>query len=113
MMTHTGSCHCGNVRFTVNADFKDAITCNCSHCHRKGFVLAFVPTDAFTLESGEDSLTDYLFNTKKIVHRFCSTCGVEAFAEGREMGQVAVNLRCIEGLDLDSLTNSSYEGKDM
>lgn len=112
MKTHTGSCHCSAVRFTVEADFENGIACNCSHCHRKGFVLAFVPAEAFTLVAGEDSLSDYLFNTKKIRHRFCKVCGVQGFAESAEMGQAAINLRCIDGLDLASLSVTEVNGKE-
>lgn len=113
MVTYTGSCHCGAVRFEVEAEFTEGLQCNCSHCHRKGFVLAFVPNESFKLTSGEGSLTDYFFNKKAIKHRFCTTCGVQAFAEGVAFPQVAINLRCVEGLDLDSLTISKYNGKDI
>lgn len=114
MTTYTGSCHCGAVRFTVAADLAQAITCNCSHCHRKGFVLTFVEPGAFTLLSGEDALTDYLFNTGKIRHRFCKTCGTQAFAsaEGIEQPQVAINVRCLEDVDLDSFSPKPVNGKD-
>ncbi len=43
-MSYTGTCHCGAVSFTVNADAPtSAVSCNCSHCRRKGFLLTFVP----------------------------------------------------------------------
>ena len=112
MKTYTGSCHCGAVRFSVESDFTEGIECNCSHCHRKGFVLSFVPAEAFTLIAGEDSLTDYLFNKKTITHRFCKICGVQPFAISAEMGKVAVNLRCVDDLDLATLSIDKVNGKD-
>ena len=36
-MTYQGSCHCGNVRFTVEGEIGKLAECNCSHCSRKGY----------------------------------------------------------------------------
>src|SRR3546814_5806215 len=81
-MAFDGSCHCGAVTFTVDADAPEtALSCNCSHCRRKGFLLAFLPADVFTLTSGEDALTDYHFNQHAITHRFCATCGAQPRSE--------------------------------
>jgi hypothetical protein len=82
-MSYEGSCHCGAVAFTVESESPaEAMSCNCSHCRRKGFLLAFVPASSFALTSGEDALTTYSFNTHRLKHRFCRTCGVQPFAEG-------------------------------
>jgi hypothetical protein len=113
MQTYTGSCHCGAVRFEFESDLKEALTCNCSHCHRKGFVLNFVPHEKFRLVSGEESLTDYYFNKQAIKHRFCKICGAQGFAEGVAFPQMAINLRCVESVDIDSLTITKYNGKDI
>jgi hypothetical protein len=113
MKTYSGSCHCGAVRFTAATDLETVIECDCSHCHRKGFVLVFVPPEAFNLLSGEDSLTEYLFNSKTIRHRFCKVCGVQPFAEGLTSRHIAINLRCLEDLDFDSLSPTKYNGKDL
>src|SRR5207302_8713487 len=67
----TGGCHCGAVRYRVEIDLSKPVTqCNCSICGRTGTLLSFVPASAFTLEKGEDSLTDYQFNRKRIHHVF-------------------------------------------
>lgn len=115
-MTYTGSCHCGAVKFQVDADITGAMTCNCSRCHRLGWSLAFVPAAQFTLLNGEEHLTEYRFNTKKIAHLFCKTCGVEGFGKGvgpDGSETVAVNLRCIDDLDLKALPTTEYNGKDV
>lgn len=113
-MAFDGSCHCGQVAFSVDAPLPDkAISCNCSHCRRKGFLLAFFPKDAFTLLRGHDVLTTYRFNTEKIAHRFCSVCGVQAFSEGvgPDGAEVrAVNLRCVPALDPDALELQKVDG---
>lgn len=113
-MAFEGSCHCGAVRFAIDADPPaNAVSCNCSHCRRKGFLLAFYPAEAFTLISGADALRPYTFNTHKIEHQFCATCGTEAFAYGANPDGSpvrAVNLRCVPSIDLDSLTVQSFDG---
>jgi hypothetical protein len=114
-MKYSGSCHCGAVRFTVDADLAQTGTCNCSHCGRKGFILAFVPAAAFTLEAGADAQTEYRFNTKKIQHLFCKTCGVQSFARGENPDgtpTVMVNVRCLDGVAVETLTPQHYNGKE-
>lgn len=114
MNTYTGSCHCGAVKFTVDADIEKIMECNCSHCARKGFLLSFVPAENVTIESGEDNLTEYRFNKKHIAHLFCKTCGVQAFGRGeRPDGSTtyAINVRTIPDLDVTALTIENVDGK--
>jgi hypothetical protein len=35
-MTHTGSCHCGQIKFEVEGTLDNVIDCNCSICQRLG-----------------------------------------------------------------------------
>ena len=111
---HTGSCHCGAVRFEVTMKLDGLITCNCSMCGRSGSILGFVPADQFTLLAGEDALTDYQFNKKVIHHLFCKVCGVRAFGRGTRpdgAATVAVNVRCLDGVDPFTLTPHPYDGR--
>lgn len=113
-MQYEGSCHCGDVRFMVDVDLSNPITCNCSYCLRRGSILAFTPAERFELEKGEEKLTEYLFNTKQIQHLFCSACGMESFARGAMPDgtkTVAVNVRCLEGVDLDGLKLTPFDGR--
>lgn len=111
---YLGSCQCGAVSFEVDADLDKTVTCNCSRCQRLGSVLAFATPDAFSLKSGEDNLTEYRFNTKKLQHLFCKTCGIEGFAYGNSpvdgSPMVAVNVNCLEGVDPRALTSHHYDG---
>lgn len=111
MKTYHGSCHCGAVKFEVDGEFKEGLSCNCSHCSRKGMLLAFVPKENVRVKQGEDKLNTYLFNTKKINHRFCSICGVQPFGESD--GTFAINLNCLEDLHQDGLKINKYNGKDI
>jgi hypothetical protein len=111
---YEGSCHCGDVRFGVDIDLSHPITCNCSYCQRRGSILAFTPAANFSLEKGGDRLSEYRFNTNKIAHLFCSTCGMESFSRATgpdDTPMVAVNVRCLEGVDIDSLEPTQYDGR--
>lgn len=115
--SYQGSCHCGNVRYTVDADLsRELITCNCSICGRSGTALAFVPATQFKLEKGEDHLTDYQFGKKKLHHPFCSSCGIRSFSRGAMPDgtpMVAINARCLEGVDIKKLKLKEYDGASL
>ncbi|HSC85929.1 MAG TPA: GFA family protein [Polyangiaceae bacterium] len=113
---HQGGCHCGAVRFEVEIDpMEPAVTCNCSICSKTGTMLNFVSADDFALLAGQDMLTDYQFNKKQLHHWFCSRCGVRSFAggvgpTGKEMR--AINVRCLDGIDVDAVPTRRWNGKD-
>jgi hypothetical protein len=113
---YAGSCHCGKVRFAATTDLARVVTCNCSRCSRLGVIWCFVTPDNFALESGEDALGHYTFNRHVIDHRFCTTCGIEPFARGRTPSgteSVAINVRCLEGIDIDQLSPIRVNGRDI
>lgn len=115
MTTIVGGCHCGAVRYEAEADLRNVVECNCSHCQTKGFILAFTPSEKFRLISGEKKLTEYRFNKHAIAHRFCSDCGVQPFGLGSQPdGQqmAAINLRCVDDLDLATLEPQKIDGKN-
>ncbi|HEX4404439.1 MAG TPA: GFA family protein [Polyangia bacterium] len=113
--TYEGGCHCGRVRYEVRLDLsKPVMACNCSMCGRTGTLLTFVPTESFTLRSGEDALTDYRFNKHVINHAFCGVCGIKSFARGQKpdgTAMVAINARCLDDVDLAALTVTTVDGK--
>jgi hypothetical protein len=116
LTTHTGGCHCGSVRYEAKTDLGQVISCNCSICQKRGALLTFVPVSSFDLRSGAESLSDYQFNRKVIHHLFCTTCGVSSFARGtRPDGtqMIAINVRCLDGVDLDALTITPFDGKSL
>jgi hypothetical protein len=114
--TYSGGCHCGQVRYRAAASLGQVIACNCSICSKHGLLLTFVGGTDFELVSGQHSLKDYQFGTKRIQHLFCTACGVESFArgtapDGSEM--VAVNVRCLDGVELATLTPTPFDGKSL
>jgi hypothetical protein len=116
MTMYHGSCHCGAVRYDVELELGRVISCNCSICKRTGALLAFVPEPAFTLTQGEDALRDYQFNKHIVHHLFCQTCGIRSFGRGTAPDgtkMVAVNVRCLEGVDLDGLEVRRFDGASL
>ena len=116
MKSYSGGCHCGKVRYEVQADIQHVMSCNCSICSKKGPLLTFVPATQFKLLSGEDGMTDYQFNRNAIHHLFCATCGIESFARGAMPDgtpMCAINVRCLDGLDFASLPVKHFDGRAM
>jgi hypothetical protein len=117
METKTGGCHCKKVRYEVKVDLsKPALECNCSHCQIKGLLLEFVPEADFKQIAGESELTEYRFNTNKLQHLFCTTCGVQSFSRGSDNEgnpMVAINVRALDDIDLSAITRMPYNGKDI
>jgi hypothetical protein len=114
MAHYTGSCHCGAVSYAVELELAKVIACNCSMCGKSGTLLSFVPVDKFELKSGEDSLTEYTFNTHVILHNFCKKCGIKSFARGKKPDgtpMIAINARCLDGVDIFTLDVQQYDGK--
>jgi hypothetical protein len=116
MARHEGGCQCGVVRYAVELELDNLIACNCSRCGKLGSVLAFAPAPAFDLKQGHESLTEYRFNTHKISHLFCKTCGIQSFGrgvgpDGNEMA--AINVRCLDDVDVFALEPHRFDGKSL
>ena len=113
-MSFDGGCHCGAVKFSVDAELPTkGLSCNCSICRQKGLLLSFFPAGKFTLVIGEDALTTYEFNAHKIQHRFCMACGSQPFASGKNPDgseMRAVNLRCVPSVNLEGLELQFFDG---
>jgi hypothetical protein len=114
MITHTGGCHCGRVRFEVDAPAALEVSeCNCSMCDRIGYLHLMVPKSRFRLLQGADALTLYQFNTGTAKHLFCATCGIKSFYVPRSNPEgVSVNARCLDDGTVESLTSTMVNGKE-
>ncbi|MBX7148703.1 GFA family protein [bacterium] len=114
MVTHHGSCHCGAVRFEVEAPEKiEAIECNCSVCNRTGYLHLLVPQEKFRLTSGSDHLVSYRFNTGLANHLFCKTCGIKSFFVPRSQPNgYSVNVRCLDMTTVKDIYFEQFNGRD-
>jgi hypothetical protein len=114
MTTHHGSCHCGRIKFEVDGDIGSGMSCNCSICQRKGALMWFVPRASLRLLTPESDTASYTFNKHVIQHRFCPTCGMHPYGEGKSPSgdaMAAINLRCLEDIDLDAIPVTRFDGR--
>lgn len=113
-MLYKGGCHCGKIAFEVEGEIDGAMACNCSMCSRKGSLLWFTTRDKLTLLTPEDGIGTYTFNKHVIRHRFCAICGIHPYAEGTDPkgnATAAINIRCLEGIDLEKVPVQHFDGR--
>ena len=111
LVTHRGGCHCGRVRFEVDAPAHlEALQCNCSICRMTGFLHLIVPASRFRLLQGSEFLTEYTFNTGVARHRFCRVCGIKAFYVPRSNPDgIDVNVNCLERATIETVSVSLFD----
>jgi hypothetical protein len=111
LVVHRGSCHCGRVRFEVDAPASiAALDCNCSICRISGFLHLIVPAAQFRLLSGESDLTEYTFNTGTAKHRFCRVCGIKSFYLPRSNPDgFDVNVHCLDPSTIEHIDVSVFD----
>lgn len=101
MPRYTGSCHCGAVRFEIEAAIDRVTECNCSICRKKGILHHRVADDRFRLLAGGEQLATYRFGTGVAQHCFCRDCGIHVFTRPRAApDQYTVNVRVLDDYDL-------------
>ncbi|HEX3407185.1 MAG TPA: GFA family protein [Caulobacteraceae bacterium] len=91
-----GACHCGAVRWSLDALPGEATACNCTVCRRYGTLWAYGFENEEIRISGETRI--YAWGGRNLGFHFCGDCGCVAAwwamnkgADGRRYG--AVNLR--------------------
>lgn len=114
LATHRGGCHCGAVRYEVDAPADLVVQdCNCSICSKTGFLHLIVPASRFRLLSGEAQLLDYLWNSGVARHRFCGVCGIKSFYVPRSNPDgIDVNVRCLDEGTIASITVEPFDGRN-
>lgn len=123
MTLHSGSCHCGAVRFEIEADIDHVRLCDCSVCSKRGALTFRVEPSAFRLLTLLDDLAVYRWGTMTGADYFCRTCGIlpfrkpprpsaeEAAAGVRPFEGWAVNARCLDRLDLTAIPIKAIAGR--
>lgn len=115
-MQYQGSCHCGQIAFTVQAQapISEVVDCNCSLCRRRGGLLWFAPRADVALQDAAAPMSTYRFNKRHIAHHFCPVCGVAPYSEAVDprsgVPTVAINVRCLQDVDLAALSVVAYDG---
>jgi hypothetical protein len=114
MITHTGGCHCGRVRFEVVAPaVLEVSDCNCSICAKSGYLHLIVPRSRFKLLQGTPGITTYQFNTRTAKHLFCSHCGIKSFYVPRSHPDgFSVNARCLDEGTIERMIVGQTNGRE-
>jgi hypothetical protein len=91
-----------------------------SHDRKRGAAwratAAGAPRGSCLLLTPESDLATYRFNRKKIQHHYCALCGVAPFAEGVDGAgtpTAAINVRCLEGVDLAGLKVVPFDRRSL
>ena len=101
------------MRFEVDGKPQDLEICNCSLCARAGYVHWYAPPERFHLLTPESALATYRFGTMTSRNHFCRRCGIAPFRTPRsDPDQVDVNVRCLEGVDAESLPVARFDGRN-
>jgi hypothetical protein len=113
-MRHCGGCHCGRVKFAVEAPAEiDALECNCTICSKSGYLHLIVPKSHFSLLEGSEFLSTYRFNTGTAKHFFCKVCGIKSFYVPRSNPDgYSVNVRCLDSTATAKITVRPFDGKN-
>ena len=115
--TYTGGCHCGEVRFEVTADISSVVSCNCSLCQKRGALWSFVTAGEFRAARRrggpqglpvrqEDHPSSVLRAMRRGRHSRAATS-----PKGGEM--VAVNVRCLDDVDIAALKVTLFDGRSL
>jgi hypothetical protein len=114
MVKHQGGCHCGRIRFEVQASSVINVSeCNCSICSKSGYLGMIVPKDRFTLKSGEEYLTEYTFDSGVAKHLFCKYCGIKSFYIPRSHPDgISINARCLDPGTVEKMNVTQFDGQN-
>lgn len=101
MTCYTGSCHCGAIRFEIDATIDQVTECNCSICRKKGILHHRVAPEHFRLLTDPAAVATYEFGTRLAKHHFCMHCGIHVFTRPRAAPHLyTVNVRVLDDFDL-------------
>jgi hypothetical protein len=122
MTTYTGFCHCGAVQFEVDADIDHVRSCDCSICAKRGTLNYRVPKENLRLLTPWENLSLYQWGSQTAKDYFCRKCGILPFRcpsdptpqelrEGiKRFDGWAINVRCLQGIELDALPIKRIHG---
>ena len=112
MKVYKGSCHCGNVRFEIEAEIDHVRVCDCSICKKRGALNHRIPQESLRLLTPWEELILYQWGSMTAKDFFCRKCGIlpfrrpsdptpEELLEGTQpFDGWTINVRCLEGVEL-------------
>lgn len=98
-MALTGECFCGEVKYAIKGELRDARSCHCSRCRKvfssQASAYAIVESQNFEWLSGQTLLSTYV-NSDGSGFKFCSQCGSTLVGTYHDLIH-GVTLGCING----------------
>lgn len=80
-------------------------------CARSGFLYWYLPSSVVRLLTQSPKLSTYVWRYLGGSQHFCPTCGTPILRTGYKNHGVAVNARCLEGIDVFDLQTTRYDGR--
>ena len=120
--TYSGSCHCGRVRFEVDADIDHVRVCDCSICRKRGALIHRVDEADLRILTPLEDLMLYQWGSRTAKDYFCPTCGILPFRRpsyptAKEQSEGidpfygwAVNTRCLDKFDYSEVPQKPIYG---
>jgi hypothetical protein len=123
-MSITGSCHCGKTAFEIDGEIPLKLTrCTCSFCSKRGTLYAYYKPAQFNLTTPATDIATYRWQTKKVAHNFCATCGCGTFSDSPafkpdgswdgKTRRIGVNARLIDDFDAAIAPVDVIDGKNL
>ncbi len=124
LQTYQGSCHCGRFRFEVTVNIDHLRVCDCSICRKRGALNFRAPKDAVSFVTPLTELSLYRWGTRTAEDYFCPVCGILPLRRPRRRHESeagggaeavpfhgwAVNIRCLDSFDLESVPKKAVFG---
>ncbi len=123
-MPITGSCHCGKTAFVIDGAIPANLTrCTCSFCAKRGTLYAYYEPAQFRLTIPAADVATYRWNTKKVAHSFCATCGCGTYSDSPafkpdgswdgKTRRIGVNARLFDEFDAAIAPVEVIDGKNL
>jgi len=119
-MLIAGSCHCANLRFTLDwqPDPTEipARACGCTFCVKHGGVWTSCPTGRLRVEASRpDRIVHYEFGTRTAKFHICADCGIVPVVTSRIAGRLyaVVSVNAFDNVEASRLrrTPASFDGE--
>jgi len=109
-----GSCHCGAVRYTVDAAPETVTDCNCSVCRRLGVLWAYYNPAVVTVAAAPGSIGQYVRENGHLGFHHCLTCGCTTHWRSLdpERDRMGVNARLMDPQVLAGARVRKLDGAD-
>ena len=114
LTTYHGSCHCGAVRFEIDAQLDHVRVCDCSLCRKRGALNHRVQESQFRLLTALEDMVEYRWHTMTARDYFCPTCGMLPFRRPRTAPELwTINVRCLDDVDLSWIPQRKVYGSQL